>query len=190
MDHALADLKRASCFVRRELGGGGVCCYVSGSPPPPWVSFCLFCIHIVSLYSLSSLSLHFFLHYSALLYPAFSVFHKNLLPAVTILCGDLTVTWRQAARDDVIIIAPIYAAANAIYQMVDLETVMSGILDEWPWLRPHRIPVAMGLASIFFLIGLSQVTQVVTAAVTAADVITPTADVMLLRAHASSTLGG
>ena len=45
-------------------------------------------------------------------------------------------------------------------QMVDVETVMTGILDAYPAVRFHRMPVLIVLASCFFLLGLPLVCQV------------------------------
>ena len=44
--------------------------------------------------------------------------------------------------------------------MVGLETVMSGILDEFPKLRKYRIPVLITVSTTFFFAGISMVTQV------------------------------
>ena len=45
-------------------------------------------------------------------------------------------------------------------QMVDVETVMTGLLDEIPALRHRRMPLLITLSIIFFLLGLPQVCQV------------------------------
>lgn len=44
--------------------------------------------------------------------------------------------------------------------MVDMETVMSGICDEFPHLRKYRFIILNMVAAVFFLLGLPQVTQV------------------------------
>jgi hypothetical protein len=43
--------------------------------------------------------------------------------------------------------------------MVDVETVMTGLMDEFKVLRPHRFKVLIFLSSIFFAVGLSHTTQ-------------------------------
>ncbi len=45
-------------------------------------------------------------------------------------------------------------------QMVDIETVMSGLCDEFPLLRKHRFKTLLVIATIFLVLGLAQVTQV------------------------------
>ena len=45
-------------------------------------------------------------------------------------------------------------------QMVDVETVMTGLLDEIPALRRRRMPLLITLSVIFFILGLPQVCQV------------------------------
>jgi len=50
--------------------------------------------------------------------------------------------------------------------MVDLETVMSGVVDEFPILRKYRFYVLCGVATLFYLLGLPLVTQVQTRDVT------------------------
>ena len=44
--------------------------------------------------------------------------------------------------------------------MVDVETVMTGLLDEIPALRRRRMPLLITLSVIFFILGLPQVCQV------------------------------
>ena len=46
-------------------------------------------------------------------------------------------------------------------KMVDVETVMTGLMDEFPTLRPHRFKVLLIVCVIFFFVGLPLVTQVV-----------------------------
>lgn len=43
-----------------------------------------------------------------------------------------------------------------------METVMSGLCDEWPVLRTpkYRFPTLCAVSGIFFFLGLPQVTQV------------------------------
>ena len=45
-------------------------------------------------------------------------------------------------------------------KMVDVETVMTGILDEWPRLSNHRLPVLLVVTAAFFLTGLPLTMQV------------------------------
>ena len=49
---------------------------------------------------------------------------------------------------------------SMLKQMVDLETVMSGLCDEFVVLRKNRFKTLIVVSSVFFLLGLAQVTQV------------------------------
>ena len=44
--------------------------------------------------------------------------------------------------------------------MVDFETVMSGLCDEFPFFQRRRFITACVLATIFFILGIPQTTQV------------------------------
>ncbi len=47
-----------------------------------------------------------------------------------------------------------------VSKMVDLETVMSGLCDEWPSLRKMRFVTLCVVCAIFFFLGLPVVCQV------------------------------
>ncbi|KAI0215921.1 hypothetical protein LSAT2_031995 [Lamellibrachia satsuma] len=84
----------------------------------------------------------------------------------TIMTGivDKSLTLQRSWRKRLVMVIVLCSIAFCIgilctTQMVDLETVMSGIMDEFPVLRKNRFFVLCGVSALFFLLGITMVTQ-------------------------------